>query len=132
MMMMMMTMIMMMTIRIHFGSDSAFQRLRSCSICIERLALPSCEYFMTTTPSDTTWDINPYALCVADYRSTAIKIRRAVTYRVDWGADEHIPDRVRRSAAENLYAYETKGDGACAIHAIFGCHGSLRCVRSSF
>ena len=62
----------------------------------------------------------PYIPTMADMRDKAIRIKDSQHLYVKFDDDDKIPPCVRKDTPEIMLAMETKGDGACGMHAVFG------------
>ena len=61
----------------------------------------------------------PYEISVKDFRSKDLTVR-SQKLEIQWDASDPVPQEMRQSLAEPYHAVETNGDGACALHSVFG------------
>ena len=62
----------------------------------------------------------PYMPTKAAVRDHAIGIKDFLQLRVKFDGADKIPSQVRNNIPHRMFAIETKGDGACGMHAVFG------------
>jgi hypothetical protein len=72
---------------------------------------------------------SPISLAVCEYsyvdfRNNGFRVDSSST-RVDWDPLEDVPENLRAMCARTMRAVGTKGDGACAVHAVFGAPAAL-------
>ena len=62
----------------------------------------------------------PYMPTMADMRDKAVRIKDSQHLYVKFDDDDKMIPRVRKDTPQIMLAIETKGDGACGMHAVFG------------
>ena len=63
--------------------------------------------------------VKEYEFRFGDFRNDTFEIKpRQLTIR--WVASDAVPELIRQSTVQPYQAVETNGDGACAIHSVFG------------
>ena len=63
--------------------------------------------------------VDIYRLTLDDLRNDALAIKPRV-YQIRWPVGIDLPLEIRRTLSEPVQAVATNGNGACAIHAVFG------------
>ena len=68
-------------------------------------------------------DTQLYEFSLVDVRNDAIRINPQ-QLKIHWVSSDDVSEAVRHEAAEIQHAVETNGNGACAVHSVFGRPGA--------
>ena len=60
-----------------------------------------------------------YEFTLADVRGDAFFVKPR-SLAIHWSADDAVPEEIRQSVSDTHHAVATNGNGACAIHSVFG------------
>ena len=60
-----------------------------------------------------------YEVHLADVRADALFVKPRLL-AIHWSADDAVPEEIRQSISTTQHAVSTNGNGACAIHSVFG------------
>ena len=64
-------------------------------------------------------DVAVHDFNIEAFRSEAYRVKPHIL-RIQWSREDAVPEHVKLALTESLHGVSTNGNGACAIHAVFG------------